>query len=469
MKLIKYIGITLMVSTLASCSSDDSVMTTWESDPEAVRLQAMVGSGLLSRSNPMDSDESQFNNGDQLNVQADGQGPYTYTLTNGTWMPTGNEYLIWKKESLNLKAYTLLRGATENSFSLPTDQNNLTNIAAADYMTFTGTCTKPIKSSEITMQLQRQTSRIDITVDKMASNISDFTINGNTVISNGQGSKIGAFTPYKWNKNLTYSVLVAPNATQQADKTFITLKVNGTPLSVTGIPVAQKGKKYSYKLSISQHAVVLNSVSVSDWTAGDTFNGGEIGSNPVKVDAASHTIITKQEGKLTPDLIKQATSSDGQLIITGPLNSKDIETLGQQTAQQTKPAITSLDLGQAKVITVPANAFQNSKNLTSLTLPATVIFIGDGFISGCNKLTSLTIMSSMNTLVEIKATAFTGFTNAGNCDLKLDSSRNDQIDEDATKVFANLTWKSITDLNGSEFTGSEGGIIGGEGSDYPVE
>ena len=79
-------------------------------------------------------------------------------------------------------------------------------------------------------------------------------------------------------------------------------------------------------------------------------------------------------------------------------------------------------------------------------------------------------MSSKTTLPIINSSAFTGFNNAGNCNLRLDSSRNNQIDAKAKNDFAGKTWKSILDLNGSEFTGTEeGGIIGGEGSDYPIE
>ena len=473
MKLIKYMGMTLVVSTFASCTNDDKVLSAWESDPQAVRIQAIIGNKLVSRSNPIGPNENEFNQGDQLSIQADEQGRYTYTLTNGTWNPIGTNYLTWKTETININAYTVLNGATQTSFTVPTDQSEMDKIASADYMTFTGTCTQPHNSSNITMQLKRQTARIDIMINQAVSSsdsqpITNFTIAGNSEIKNGKSSKIATFTPYaqEGTQYPTYSVLVAPNNEKKANETFITLTVNGNPMTVTGIPQAAKGKKYSYKLNIGENAVTLNNVSVTDWTTGDIFDGGEIGSYPVKVDKTNHTIITKQEGKLTANHIQQAKSKDGELIITGPLNSSDLTTLGQNA----KSGITSIDLSKAITTTVPTGAFKDCKSLASLTIPTTVTSIGDEFISGCNNLVSLIIMSSKTTLPTIKSSAFTGFDNAGNCDLRLDSSRNDQIDANAKKNFGGKTWKSILDLNGSEFTGTdEGGNIGGEGSDYPIE
>ena len=473
MKLIKYMGMTLAVSTFASCTSDDGVLSTWESDSDAVHIQAAIGNRLLARSNPIGPDVSQFKEGDKLSLQADGQGPYTYTLTKGIWTPSNDNYLTWKTTSMNVSAYTILSGASQSSFTLPTDQSDLTKIGTADYMTFSGTCVRPDGASDITMELKRQTARIDITINETTSNIdgqsiTDFTIAGNSVIKDGESSTPAQFIPYiqTGTQKPTYSVLVASNATQKDNETFVSLKVNGTPLKVTGIPVAEKGKNYIYQLSISEKAVSLSTISVNDWTTGDIINGGEIGSNPIKVDETHHTIIAKQEGQLTSELIKQATSTDGELIIIGPLNNSDLQTVGQET----QSGITCLDLSKAEIAEIPSEAFRDSKDLTQLSLPATVTSIGNGFISGCNKLTSLTIMSSMKTLKEVSPSAFTGFTNAENCDLRLDSSRNAQIKKNAKKVFAKQTWKSIVDLNGSEFKGtSGGGTIEGEGADYPVE
>ena len=370
MKLIKYMGMTLVISTFVSCNSDDEALSTWESNPRAVQIQAVVDGGLLSRSNPIEGKENEFNEGDQLSIRADKQGPYIYILNQNEWVPTGSEYLVWKSSTMKVSAYTVFNSATQNSFKVPNDQSSREKIASADYMTFTGTCVMSGNSSNLTMQLQRQTARIDITINPTfgKQSVTDLEIVGNSEISNGTGSKIATFSPYvhqPTKKRSIYSVLVAPNDKQQTDSTFITLKVNNKKKTVTGIPIAEKGKKYTYTLNISKKEVTLSSVSVTNWTTGEIFDGGEIGSSPIKVDKANHTIITKQSGKLTAGDIQNATSTDGKLTIIGPLNSSDMLVIGKQTAEQKQPSITSLDLSNAVTNEIPNNVFGNSKELTS--------------------------------------------------------------------------------------------------------
>lgn len=98
------------------------------------------------------------------------------------------------------------------------------------------------------------------------------------------------------------------------------------------------------------------------------------------------TINVPTEGSMAAAIINGGfgpLSSITHLIVTGNINSIDIS---QMKINLT--ALTSIDLSEAKLASnaIPNNAFQSKTSLTSVTLPANLLSIGDYAFDGCSSL-----------------------------------------------------------------------------------
>ena len=99
------------IALAASCSKDAAPLYT--SDPDAVRVEAVVGA--VTRSNPIGTAEEQasFNEGDEIAV-SNGGDFLTYTLRDGSWTPKEpSKYLKWESGEMTFRAYY---PAVNNSF-----------------------------------------------------------------------------------------------------------------------------------------------------------------------------------------------------------------------------------------------------------------------------------------------------------------------------------------------------------------
>ena len=90
----------VLLTLLASCDKAPQLSSEYATDPDAVRIDASVGA--LTRSNPLGENQTKFNAGDKISVvhtSANRQVDYTYDGT--SWVPEGDDYLVWQTDKKN--------------------------------------------------------------------------------------------------------------------------------------------------------------------------------------------------------------------------------------------------------------------------------------------------------------------------------------------------------------------------------
>lgn len=293
MKTIKLSFVLLATACLfASCQKEDFRPS------NAVNISLSVGA--LTKSNALASDDSQkqFNAGDQVSVSATGQDAVIYQLQadGETWRETvANKFLLWNASQLEFQAYyPVTEGTSMTAFTLPTDQSSEAKINAADYMTATQTISRPDGGSDIALELQRQTARVIVIITGFGNeyyewygygdNVPTLRINSAAAaIADGAATgSVTTVTPFgrqngddEWYIGCSFTALVIP-AAANATADFITLTDGlGHNLSVKGIPAMEAGKSYNYNLHVGKDLIQISSVTVTDWTTGETLAGGQ--------------------------------------------------------------------------------------------------------------------------------------------------------------------------------------------------
>lgn len=295
-----------LMGTLASCQSDDDI--TVARPDNAINMHLQVGSSVVTRSNAATTDadkQKQFNAGDQVSISATGQDAVIYRLQSDgqTWRETEtNKFLLWNASQLEFQAYyPVTTGTSMTAFTLPTDQSIDENINTADYMTHTETIDRPGTGTDISLELERQTARVIVTIsgfndqysdaDKLVSGV--HINSAAAAIADGAATgSVTTVTPYAsgtGTQGSTYTALLIP-AAANASANFITLTDGeGNTLNVKGIPELQAGKSYTYSLTVGKNTIKVQSVTVVDWTTGETLAGGQAteGSAVIDLDATT--------------------------------------------------------------------------------------------------------------------------------------------------------------------------------------
>ncbi len=291
MKAYKYITLAAAALILVACNKD-SELSTFASDPNAVHIQATIGTLQQSTwrkpaSNPTgdETTATQFNAGDRIYVSSGSQSAvYGFDGANWTSVIPG-QYLIWNTASLTFSAYypETYRG----SGNVPQEQHTDKLIAAADYMKCENwVWDKSIGPVEFAMQ--RQTARIvirgDITWGTQYVKNNKSTHKIDSIRINCVG--VSDIKPYTLNGN--YYALLNP-AEEDPDATFITITISpidgvGAPtdLIVKGIPALEAGYSYECHLTLGKAVASLGSVTVEDWSDGGILGDEENMSEEVK-------------------------------------------------------------------------------------------------------------------------------------------------------------------------------------------
>lgn len=292
-KPFNYIVLAAMALGAVACSQDD-LATSYLSDSKAVHISAQIGANYVSgefgtRSNPLGTGEEQtkFNPGDKIAVTAGNQDYVVYTLDeNNAWMPAPNKYLLWKSKMMAFEAYypVDVNGASMQTFNQPTDYSSITDLANADYMTFSGDLSNTT-SNAVTLQMKRKMARLIIKTSFKDQFESGYEVSSIKIHSNASGYVGGAvnrseegteITTYKHGEYF-YALLVPTSV--DADKTFLTITVKNVDspdtenLTVKGIPATQDGYSYEMTVAVGKDKVSVGEVKVSDWKTGRIIEG----------------------------------------------------------------------------------------------------------------------------------------------------------------------------------------------------
>ena len=289
-----------LMGALASCQSDDDF--TVARPDNAVSLNFSVGSLQgITRSNAAATDDTQreFNLGDQVCVSTDGQDPVLFQCTNAdmqTWAEAeAGKFLLWTQNEMTFQAYyPATTGTSMTAFTVPTDQSSVEKIALADYMTRQQVITRPEGGSDIQMQLERKMARVIVRISGFGSQYRDDqkTVDNVRIYSEASGIADGNPTgssteiqPYAqgnyddwaegWRQNSTFTALVVPGYGDSGARFIQLTDGEGSTLLVKGIPELEAGNSYTFNLVVGKNRIEVASVTVQDWTNGETLAGGQ--------------------------------------------------------------------------------------------------------------------------------------------------------------------------------------------------
>ena len=272
MKIMKRLmGCAAAILALTACSESEDLLAAYHSDSKAVHITAQVGKASadgFTRSNPLGAAQKQakFNENDEISVQADGQDAVTYKLKGSEWEPQGNKFLKWEKETMIFTAY--YPASFNGTITQPTEYNKEADLAAADFMSFSGPQENK-NNNKLTLTMNRQMARVVVEIagfnDQYAANteVKSVTINGN-------------IKAYKHTDGLFYA-LIKPIETAQSTSEFLSLEVgdNKVKETLTGIPVLEAGKSYTYQLTVGKNKIAVSGITVADWNTGTITENGK--------------------------------------------------------------------------------------------------------------------------------------------------------------------------------------------------
>lgn len=298
-----------LMGTLASCQSDDDF--TVARPDNAVSLNFSVGSlQATTRSNAAATDDTQreFNQGDQIAVSTNDQEEavlFQCTSTDDqTWTEAvPNKFLLWTQPMLTFSAYyPVTTGTSMTAFTLPADQSSVEKIALADYMTRQQVISRPEGGSDIQMQLERKMARVIVRISGFGSQYFDDqkTVSNVRIYSEASGIEDGNPTgssteiqPYAQGdggQGSTYTALVVPGYGDSGARFIQLSDGEGSTLLVKGIPELEAGNSYTFNLVVGKNKIEVASVTVTDWTTGETLAGGQATEGSAKAPAVTPNI-----------------------------------------------------------------------------------------------------------------------------------------------------------------------------------
>ena len=230
-----------------------------------MHITAQVGKASadgFTRSNPLGDAKKQteFNENDEISVQADGQDAVTYQFNGSEWLPKeSNKFLKWEKETMNFTAYY---PATFNgTINQPEKYDSEDDLAAADFMSFSGPQTNSKdNNNQLTLIMERKMARVVV-------EIADFNDQyAGATIDNVNSLSICGIKAYKHSDNKFYA-LIKPIETAQSTSEFLSLEVgdNKVKETLTGIPALEAGKSYTYQLTVGKNKISVSGITVADW------------------------------------------------------------------------------------------------------------------------------------------------------------------------------------------------------------
>ena len=270
----RLMGCAAAILALSACSESEDLLSAFHSDPNAVRITAQVGKASadgFTRSNPLGTAEEQakFNVNDEISVKAEGQDAVTYKYDGKEWQPQGNKFLKWEKETMNFTAYY---PATFNgTITQPMKYDSKDDLAAADFMSFSGPKTNTNNSNQLTLTMERKMARVIV---EIAGFNDQYTTNA-TVSS----LSICGVKAFKHKEDGKFYALINPNYTPSTAP-FLSLEVvdgeSKTTEKYTTTPTAfVAGNSYTYQLKVGKNKISVSGISVADWNTGTITDNGK--------------------------------------------------------------------------------------------------------------------------------------------------------------------------------------------------
>jgi len=384
-----------LMGALASCQSDDEATTGFRPD-NAVSVNFSVGSlQATTRSNAAATDDTQreFNQGDQIAVSTNDQEAVLFQCTSTddqTWTEAvPNKFLLWTQPMLTFSAYyPATTGTSMTTFTLPADQSSEAKIALADYMTRQQNISRPEGGSDIQMQLERKMACVIVRIsgfgsqydddEKTVSNVSIYSEASGIADGNPTGSstEIQPYAQGNGGQGSTYTALVVPGYGDSGARFIQLTDGEGSTLLVKGIPELEAGNSYTFNLVVGKNRIEVASVTVQDWTTGETLDGGQ-------AEEGSATLVTAITLNKTETLLGVGSTETLSVSSVTPDNATDqsVTWSSDNTSVATVDASTGVVTGVAKG-TANITATANDGSGVSATCAVKVSTLAAAFVDG---------------------------------------------------------------------------------------
>lgn len=339
-----------LMGALASCQSDDDF--TVARPDNAVSVNFSVGSLQgITRSNAAATDDTQrqFNQGDQISVSTNDQEAVLFQCTSTddqTWTEAvPNKFLLWTQPMLTFSAYyPVTTGTSMTAFTVPADQSSVEKIALADYMTRQQVISRPEGGSDIQMQLERKMARVIVRISgfgsqyfddqKTVSNVRIYSEASGIADGNPTGSstEIQPYAQGNGGQGSTYTALVVPGYGDSGARFIQLTDGEGSTLLVKGIPELEAGNSYTFNLTVGKNRIEVASVTVQDWTTGETLDGGQA------QEGSAATLVTAITLNKTETSIKVGSTETLSVTAVAPDNATD-KTYTWKTSDESKATV----------------------------------------------------------------------------------------------------------------------------------
>ena len=339
----KYIALAAMALTFAACTQEDDF--TPQTDGDAVKINATIGR-LQTRVAYEDNGATNFINGDEIcmqNILRENKNIATYTFDGTTWTTT--DALVWNGGTAESQFQAWYPAtASFDKFTLPTDQNSIEELPAADWMTAsTSAMVKPADKT-INLAFEHKLAKITVEVTEFTSQFGDdpclygatiyslsdeyVTVNGGIrpVLRGNAATAIVCPGTYTAGTDLM-EVTISDSDRHQ---TFLNVPANAF-LTNTGL---EAGKHYKFSLKVGKDAISITKVNVEPWTTKEIDGGVAEEVIPNTFDATAMTTeelnaaVTRALAAGETDIrIKLAEDADATMFsaITAALAADGIE------------------------------------------------------------------------------------------------------------------------------------------------
>ena len=329
-----------LLGGLAACNNELDEPRADQVPENAVRITASIHNPFAAtRSMPTGTEEEQtkFNAGDEILVYAPNSDQHaTYRFDGTAWKPRDGKYLLWKSDQEDFRAFYPAEWGSVHISGAPydyqTDQSTEENIAKADLMV--GDLNHQAKTKEpLHFTMQRWMARFIVKIAGFNSEFPAGTKVENVRFLNKIGSSgpLVTYTPYaegRGEAGSTYTVLVPDNASDHTvsltvgDKTMTAKLRDYTP---------DKGKSYTFNLTVGKEKLEPGEVTVADWTGRAVITGGEamsqwdgVSTSPVTPEADGKTYNIKEPEEwvwLCEQVGNKTISTNGLIVnLTADLN-----------------------------------------------------------------------------------------------------------------------------------------------------
>lgn len=437
-----------LLAMFAACQNDEfDNASTFDNDPNAVQVNATIR-GLQTRVNTSGNGDT-WEQGDCFKVTnvttgaIDGkeQAIFTYNATSQKFELTGTDYMVWADGENTFQAYYPYSkdngGDSYTNFTLPTEQNSEESLKKADYMTAETKATKTENSRSINLNFSHQLAKVTVKITQYKDEFPEasrpkitkatFTV---PTTSSAEATKTitvqdGATTISGWANSETFMAIL-PLGTYNSMTVFLKLGNDENEELFTVLPNSflttegfKAGQAYTLNLTVGKDIITINSVKVNDWTTSN-LSGGTAEEETDGPDASTYTIKTSKEGQIkdNPAWIKEAINGGTSLIITGPMNSDDIEAIANYLKANSESVI-SLDLSDAEITNIAYPGFYGAyspglmdlraKSLGEVTLPKGLTEIGQMAFSNCPAFT----IANWNELTLLTTIGMSAFMSSG--------------------------------------------------------